>query len=270
MYILCNLGRTILNFELDFHLFISISCLELLLDDLRKSEKIGEKIIRKLFAFKVLLKISFLYPLNYIFSPGFYARPVKKEDNTFDIMKWETGIPGKEGTDWEGGVYKVMMEFPEDYPSKVLKLSLLKKIIFSISLHIYAKKNQYYFFDQPPKCKFVPPLFHPNVYPSGKFLFSSPFTVTSLFIIIIILDYTIVGTICLSILNEDEGWRPAITVKQLLICMLQLIWIPFHLIDMSLSQLFTVILFIICVLFCSGTRAFDRSKSQQSGPTRCI
>jgi ubiquitin-conjugating enzyme E2 I len=39
--------------------------------------------------------------------------------------------------------------------------------------------------------KFVPPLFHPNVYPSG--------------------------TICLSILNEEEGWRPAITIKQILI-----------------------------------------------------
>lgn len=41
---------------------------------------------------------------------------------------------------------------------------------------------------KPPKCKFTPPLFHPNVYPSG--------------------------TVCLSILNEDEGWKPAITVKQ--------------------------------------------------------
>jgi ubiquitin-conjugating enzyme E2 I len=38
--------------------------------------------------------------------------------------------------------------------------------------------------------KFEPPLFHPNVYPSG--------------------------TICLSILNEEEGWRPAITIKQIL------------------------------------------------------
>lgn len=39
--------------------------------------------------------------------------------------------------------------------------------------------------------KFDPPLFHPNVYPSG--------------------------TICLSILNEEEGWRPAISIKQILI-----------------------------------------------------
>ncbi|XP_054793711.1 SUMO-conjugating enzyme SCE1-like isoform X4 [Prosopis cineraria] len=33
--------------------------------------------------------------------------------------------------------------------------------------------------------------FHPNVYPSG--------------------------TVCLSILNEDSGWRPAIMVKQILV-----------------------------------------------------
>jgi ubiquitin-conjugating enzyme E2 I len=34
-------------------------------------------------------------------------------------------------------------------------------------------------------------LFHPNVYPSG--------------------------TVCLSILNEEEDWRPAITIKQILL-----------------------------------------------------
>ena len=82
------------------------------------------------------------------------------------------------GTDWEEGVYKLVLEFPEEYPSK------------------------------PPLVKFTPPLFHPNVYPSG--------------------------TVCLSILKEgkrhvvlfcvlinircsDDGWRPAITVKQMLL-----------------------------------------------------
>jgi hypothetical protein len=44
---------------------------------------------------------------------------------------------------------------------------------------------------KPPKCKFTPPLFHPNVYPSG--------------------------TVCLSILNEEEGWKPAITIKEILL-----------------------------------------------------
>jgi ubiquitin-conjugating enzyme E2 I len=69
--------------------------------------------------------------------PGFYARPVKKDDNSTDIMKWECGIPGPEGTDWEGGVFKVLLNFPPDYPSK------------------------------PPECKFTPPLFHINVFSSG-------------------------------------------------------------------------------------------------------
>ncbi len=58
---------------------------------------------------------------------------------------------------------------------------------------------------KPPKCKFrlllrvnqlaqarlgkfTPPLFHPNVYPSG--------------------------TVCLSILDEEKSWKPAITIKQ--------------------------------------------------------
>lgn len=36
----------------------------------------------------------------------------------------------------------------------------------------------------------MPPLFHPNVYPSG--------------------------TVCLSILNEEEDWKPAITVRMIL------------------------------------------------------
>mmetsp|Transcript_21279 Transcript_21279/g.55553 ORF Transcript_21279/g.55553 Transcript_21279/m.55553 type:complete len:158 (-) Transcript_21279:105-578(-) len=92
---------------------------------------------------------------------GFFARPSSSGDGATNLMCWDAGVPGKKGTDWEGGLFKVRMEFSEDYPSK------------------------------PPKCKFVPPLFHPNVYPSG--------------------------TICLSILNEEEGWRPAITIKQMLL-----------------------------------------------------
>ena len=34
---------------------------------------------------------------------GFYARPVANSDGSSNLMKWESGIPGKEGTDWEGG-----------------------------------------------------------------------------------------------------------------------------------------------------------------------
>ena len=43
---------------------------------------------------------------------------------------------------------------------------------------------------RPPKCVFKPVIPHPNIYPSG--------------------------TVCLSILNEEEDWKPHITVKQIL------------------------------------------------------
>jgi len=44
---------------------------------------------------------------------------------------------------------------------------------------------------RPPKCRLPEKFFHPNVYPSG--------------------------TICLSILNEEQGWRPGISIKQILL-----------------------------------------------------
>jgi len=92
---------------------------------------------------------------------GFFAKPMKKADGTMDLMHWEYGIPGKKGTPWEGGLYKGKIVFKDDFPST------------------------------PPKVKFDPPLFHPNVYPSG--------------------------TVCLSILDEKKDWRPALTVKQILL-----------------------------------------------------
>ncbi|KAI9143709.1 ubiquitin-conjugating enzyme/RWD-like protein [Paraphysoderma sedebokerense] len=53
-------------------------------------------------------------------------------------MKWEAGIPGKTNTPWEGGLYKLTMAIPKEYPSK------------------------------PPVVRFNPPIFHPNVYGDGK------------------------------------------------------------------------------------------------------
>ncbi|EKD13811.1 sumo conjugating enzyme [Drepanopeziza brunnea f. sp. 'multigermtubi' MB_m1] len=84
---------------------------------------------------------------------GFYAKPQRNAAGVLDLKVWECGIPGKEKTLWEGGLFKLNVVFPDG--------------------------------------KFTPPLFHPNVYPSG--------------------------TVCLSILNEEEGWKPAITIKQILL-----------------------------------------------------
>ncbi|XP_041474106.1 SUMO-conjugating enzyme UBC9-B-like [Lytechinus pictus] len=92
---------------------------------------------------------------------GFVAKPTKNADGTLNLMNWECAIPGKNSTIWEDGLYKLRMIFKDDYPTT------------------------------PPKCKFDPPLFHPNVYPSG--------------------------TVCLSLLDEDKDWRPAVTIKQILL-----------------------------------------------------
>ncbi|KAI3383206.1 hypothetical protein SNEBB_005813 [Seison nebaliae] len=68
---------------------------------------------------------------------GFIAHPTKNADGTLNLMDWECGIPGPKNSLWEGGMYRIMIHFREDYPTT------------------------------PPKCQFEPGLFHPNVYPSG-------------------------------------------------------------------------------------------------------
>ncbi|KAK4974763.1 SUMO conjugating enzyme Hus5 [Elasticomyces elasticus] len=84
---------------------------------------------------------------------GFVAKPARLPTGVLDLKKWDCSIPGKDKTIWEGALLRLEVVFPDG--------------------------------------KFVPPLFHPNVYPSG--------------------------TVCLSILNEEEGWKPAITIKEILI-----------------------------------------------------
>ena len=84
-------------------------------------------------------------------------------------------------TIWEGGVFKLSVNFSDDYPSKPPKCK---------TLFFFNSENEFIKFKLLFSGKFTPPLFHPNIYPSG--------------------------TVCLSILNEDDGWKPAITIKQVL------------------------------------------------------
>jgi hypothetical protein len=44
-------------------------------------------------------------------------------------MKWNCGIPGVVGTDWEGGVYKVTMEFTDEVSLTLFVCSLVKHLI---------------------------------------------------------------------------------------------------------------------------------------------
>ncbi|KAK2944834.1 putative Ubiquitin-conjugating enzyme E2 2 [Blattamonas nauphoetae] len=58
-----------------------------------------------------------------------------KEDN---IMSWNAIIFGPDDTIWEGGTFKLTLEFTEEYPNK------------------------------PPTVKFITKIFHPNVYNDGS------------------------------------------------------------------------------------------------------
>mmetsp|Transcript_16847 Transcript_16847/g.43690 ORF Transcript_16847/g.43690 Transcript_16847/m.43690 type:complete len:166 (-) Transcript_16847:135-632(-) len=69
---------------------------------------------------------------------GFVAKPSQGAGGEVNMMQWKCVVPGKKGTDWEGGRYPVTLTFSSDYPTK------------------------------PPMAEFPPRFFHPNVYPSGK------------------------------------------------------------------------------------------------------
>lgn len=55
-----------------------------------------------------------------------------------NVMAWQGVILGPDDTPWEGGIFKLLLEFTEDYPNK------------------------------PPSVKFLTKIFHPNVYNDGK------------------------------------------------------------------------------------------------------
>lgn len=73
----------------------------------------------------------------------------------------------------------------------------------------------------PPKCKFEPPLFHPNVYPSG--------------------------TVCLSLLDEEKDWRPAITIKQILLGIQDLLNEP-NVKDPAQAEAYTIYWYVCIVI----------------------
>uniref|UniRef100_A0A5S6QWP5 UBIQUITIN_CONJUGAT_2 domain-containing protein n=1 Tax=Trichuris muris TaxID=70415 RepID=A0A5S6QWP5_TRIMR len=69
---------------------------------------------------------------------NFVAKACVLPNGDTDLMQWEVGIPGPCDSDWDGGLYRLLVQFPENYP-------------FS-----------------PPICRFSPCIFHPNVFPDGK------------------------------------------------------------------------------------------------------
>ncbi|KOM45001.1 hypothetical protein LR48_Vigan06g030700 [Vigna angularis] len=129
---------------------------------------------------------------------GFVAKPETLPDGTVNLMVWHCTIPGKTG----------VLIFPiHEFCIDGARLIIFRKFSYQFNGIVggmdsrntdweggYFPLTMHFSEDypsKPPKCKFPQGFFHPNVYPSG--------------------------TVCLSILNEDSGWRPAITVKQILV-----------------------------------------------------
>ena len=73
---------------------------------------------------------------------GFTAKPLTKPDGSNDLMHWEAWIPGKPGTIWEGGFFKLTLDYSTQYPAI------------------------------PPRVRFNPPIFHVNVFSSGDICLS--------------------------------------------------------------------------------------------------
>ncbi len=64
---------------------------------------------------------------------GIFASPTEN-----NILSWDAVIFGPEETHWEGGSFKLLLEFTEEYPTK------------------------------PPLVRFVTNMYHPNIYGDGK------------------------------------------------------------------------------------------------------
>lgn len=43
---------------------------------------------------------------------------MRGSNGMMDLKKWDCGVPGKEKTLWEGGLFKLEVTFPEEYPTK--------------------------------------------------------------------------------------------------------------------------------------------------------
>uniref|UniRef100_A0A8D1SBW6 UBC core domain-containing protein n=1 Tax=Sus scrofa TaxID=9823 RepID=A0A8D1SBW6_PIG len=52
---------------------------------------------------------------------GFMAAPTKNPQGTMNLMNWESAIPGKKGTLWEGGLFKLRVLFKDECPSSPSK-----------------------------------------------------------------------------------------------------------------------------------------------------
>ena len=147
-------------------------------------------------------------------------------------MKWDCGIPGKDGvcrsvfigwvlsikisvfipqlirfflllllrfkSDWHGGLYRLFMFFTDDYPNKPPKCILYIYIYFFYYMALFRSICS---------CAFSSKYIRLERFVFGNLLFSF-YVFNKVFLCFYL------SQVCLSILSEEKDWKPAITVKQ--------------------------------------------------------
>jgi hypothetical protein len=59
---------------------------------------------------------------------GFFAKPVRGSNGVVDLKTWDVGIPGRDKTIWEGGLFKLTLIFPDEYPTKPPKCKAVSQL----------------------------------------------------------------------------------------------------------------------------------------------
>lgn len=57
--------------------------------------------------------------------PQVDAAPEVDPQGSIDLTRWRAVIFGAEGTMYEGGIFQLSIEFPNDYPSTVPKMKFI-------------------------------------------------------------------------------------------------------------------------------------------------
>ncbi|KAK3020025.1 hypothetical protein RJ639_004985 [Escallonia herrerae] len=125
---------------------------------------------------------------------GFAADQGTLSDNTVDLYHWKCIVPAKAGIEelfmWSYNACGELLLQSIDAHGCTWRLTLRatdwEDGYFPVTLQFSRGCPS-----EPPKCKFPADFFHPNVYQTG--------------------------CVYLSFFNKDSGWRPAISVKQILV-----------------------------------------------------
>ena len=104
----------------------------------RKAWKKDHPFVSKLL-FSPFLSSHILLSIFFLPFQGFIATPSKNPDGSLNLYTWECGIPGRAGTIWEGGLYKLKLLFNQDYPSSPPKCNVELHLI--ILNYVYELEN---------------------------------------------------------------------------------------------------------------------------------